>query len=125
MIIADTSVWIDFLRQSNKELCDQMESHLDDGQIIGVSAVFGELLQGARNETEEKIIVELWNSLPKIDESELFIEAGLLSFRERLFTKGVGLIDAYILAVAKGNKAKIWTLDKKLSDQSIKVLKHA
>jgi len=122
MIIVDTSIWIDFLKQSNDEICNSMNRYLEENQIIGVSAVFGELLQGAKNEAEEKIIIQLWNSLPKVDESELFIEAGLLSFRERLFSKGIGLIDSSILAVAKKNNARIWTLDKKLADQSDKFL---
>ena len=81
---------------------------------MALSAVFGELLQGAKNESEEKIILEFWRDLPKVNETELFIEAGKLSFKKKLFSKGVGLIDCYILSAVKANRLSLWTLDKKL-----------
>jgi hypothetical protein len=82
--------------------------------VVALSAVFGELLQGARNEAEEKIILEFWRDLPKVDETELFIEAGKLAFKRKFFTKGIGLIDGYILYAVKIHKFSLWTLDKKL-----------
>jgi predicted nucleic acid-binding protein len=114
VILVDTSVWIDFFRMSDKTLVDLMNGYLEDGEVVGVSAVFGELLQGAKNENEEKIILEIWNSLPKVNEADLFIEAGKISYKNRLTSNGIGLIDSYLLAAVKANKFSLWTLDKKL-----------
>lgn len=114
MIIVDTSVWISFFRMSDKTLVDLMIGYLEDGEVVGLSAVFGELLQGVRSENEERVIVEFWNSLPKINESDLFIEAGKISYKNKLFSNGIGLIDCYLLAAARDNKYSLWTLDKKL-----------
>ena len=114
MIVVDTSVWIEFFRQSDQNMSDLLTAHLEDNEVIGLSAIFGELLQGVRNETEEKIILEFWRSLPKVDESELWIEAGKLSFKRKLISKGIGLIDSYILATVKMHKFSLWTLDKRL-----------
>jgi predicted nucleic acid-binding protein len=114
MIIVDTSVWIDFFKQADKTISDLMSGYLEDGEVVALSAVFGELLQGARNESEEKIIIDFWNSLPKVDESDLFIEAGKISYKNKLVSRGIGLIDCYILAAARFNKHSLWTLDKKL-----------
>jgi hypothetical protein len=41
-------------------------------------------------------------------------EAGKISHHDKLFNKGVGLINCYILAAAQINKLEIWSLDKKL-----------
>jgi predicted nucleic acid-binding protein len=114
MIIVDTSVWVEFLRQSDKNINDLMHAYLEDGEVVALSAIFGELLQGAKNESEEKVILEFWKAIPKISETELFIEAGRLSYKSKLISKGVGLIDCYILAAAKNHRLNLWTLDKKL-----------
>jgi predicted nucleic acid-binding protein len=116
MTLIDTSVWVEFFRNANSTLSLQVIEFLENRIAVGVSSVFGELLQGARNEEEEKLILEFWKNIPKIDEINLFIEAGKLSNRYKLFSKGVGLIDCHILAAAKNNNLNLWTLDKKLFD---------
>ena len=55
--------------------------HLEEGDLITVSAVFGELLQGTKNEKENKTILDYWINVPKLEEDDLFIEAGKLSAR--------------------------------------------
>ena len=114
MILADTSIWIEFLRQSNADINEAMTSYLEDGEIITVSAIFGELLQGVKNENEREVILDFWDSTPNILEENLFIEAGKFSSRHKLFNKGIGLIDCLILVAAINNGHELWTLDKKL-----------
>jgi predicted nucleic acid-binding protein len=114
VILADTSIWIDFLRQSTPSINDRMMLHLEEGELITISAIFGELLQGVKSEAEHKIILEFWNDTPKIQEQELFIEAGKLSAKYKLSSIGVGLIDCYILIGAITYGHELWTLDKKL-----------
>ena len=114
MILADTSIWIEFFRQTDFEGNTRFAECVDSLSVVAVSAVFGELLQGVKNDKEEKLILEYWDFLPKIDERNLFIEAGKISHHHKLFNKGVGLIDCYILAAAQSNKLEIWSLDKKL-----------
>lgn len=121
MILADTSIWIDFFRKKDPSIDGQMTEYLTAGRVFGISVVFGELLQGVRDEREEKIILEFWKNLPQIEEKNLFIDAGKLSYQHRLFTKGVGLIDCYILAASKRHHLEIWSLDKRLL-QAIKLL---
>lgn len=65
MIIVDTSVWIEFFRQADDKIIDLMSSYIENGEAVALSFVFGELLQGAKNEAEEKLILEFWTSLPK------------------------------------------------------------
>jgi len=117
MIIVDTSVWIEFFRQSNTQISDLLTGYLEDSEVVALSPVFGELLQGVKNESEEKLILEFWKALPKVNESDLWIEAGKLSNKKKLMNKGIGLIDSFILASAKANKFSVWTLDKKLQQE--------
>ncbi|MGH7901493.1 MAG: PIN domain-containing protein [Thermodesulfobacteriota bacterium] len=113
MIIADTSIWIEFLK--NKEpIVSLFEEKLNSRDIIGVSCVFGELLQGCSDENEIKMVKGYWDNIPKTEETNVWVEAGEYSGRSNLISRGVGLIDSVILVLAKRTKLKIWTLDKKL-----------
>ena len=113
MIIADTSIWIEFLK-NNEPTFSLFEKKLNDGEILGIECVFGELLQGCANENEIKIVKGYWENLPKTNETNVWIEAGEYSGRSNLISRGVGLIDSVILVLGKRTKSKIWTLDKKL-----------
>lgn len=114
MILVDTSVWISFLRKDDQDHVDILKKYLKKNEIYTVSAVFGELFQGVRNQREYDILEMLWDSLPKTDEKGLFIKAGQMSNKYKLYAKGVGLIDCFILAATVENDLALWTLDKKL-----------
>ena len=114
MIIVDTSVWIEYLKGNNPEITRSLKPRLQNRKVVAVSAVFGELLQGVKNKREREIIQGFWNSLPHVDETDLFIEAGQIANEYKLYNKGVGLIDGYILSAALKHDLPIWTLDKKL-----------
>ena len=113
MIIADTSIWIEFLR-GNEEISVMFSPYLRKGHIYTMSAIFGELFQGARNKRERSVLRELWEYLPKVEERHLFIRGGELSNEHKFYARGVGLIDCYILAASLENDMALWTLDKKL-----------
>ncbi|MEQ8582845.1 MAG: PIN domain-containing protein [Marinoscillum sp.] len=114
MILVDTSVWISFLRNSDPDLSAILKSYLKRKEIYAVSAVFGELLQGVKNKRERALVLSLWENLPAVNESDLFIKAGDLSNKHKFYAHGIGLIDCYILAAALNNDLALWTLDKKL-----------
>ena len=113
MIIVDTSIWIEFFR-GNENIFSPLKVELENQNIIGLECVFGELLQGARNKKENSLIIECWNTLTKHDEKGLWLEAGILSAEEKYYSKGIGLIDAFLIAARKRFNATLWSLDKKL-----------
>ena len=114
MIIVDTSVWIEFLK-GNEPVFRRMQTLLENREITALEPVFGELLQGAKNKRERQVIIDYWKNTPRIDESELWIVAGLYAGEKKLFAKGVGLIDAYIVIASLKTNAQTWTLDEKLN----------
>jgi predicted nucleic acid-binding protein len=114
MIIIDTSIWIEFFKQ-NVQYSGHITKLLETQKILAVECIFGELLQGVRNNREREIINMYWENLPKCKDDAVWIEAGNYSSEHKLVSKGVGLIDTVILISARRNKARVWTLDKKLA----------
>ena len=114
MILADTSVWIEFLK-GNAPVHDRFARLLEDRQVVATAVVIGELLQGTKGERETRLIDAYWNALPQLGNSEHWISAGRISSEHRLLSKGVGLIDAFLVAVAAAEEVRVWTLDKKLN----------
>ncbi len=114
-IIADTSIWIEFLK-NNPKFFSWMQPLLEKNRIIAVECIFGELLQGTISKREREVILAYWDCLPKINESGLWIDAGIYSNKNQLISKGIGLIDSAIIVSAMNNNLLIWTLDKKINN---------
>ncbi len=107
MIIADTSVWIDHLRAQNA-LFGRL---LVEEQILVHPYVIGELAVGNLRERGK-----LLRELADLPEAKKALDSDVLTLIERneLFGKGIGFIDAHLLASARICNAKIWTTDKRL-----------
>jgi len=108
MVLADTSVWIDHLRKKEIKLFNLLHK----GDVCIHPFIIGEIACG--NLKNRKEILHLLKALPKIleatdDEVLLFIENNDLS------GKGIGYIDAHLLASSLINKVELWTKDKRLS----------
>ena len=115
MIILDTSIWIEFFKQ-NPDFASNVEILLEEKKVLGLQCIFGELLQGARNDQEIDIIISYWENLPKCNEDNIWIKAGIYSSKNKLPSKGIGIIDSIIAIAIRQNNAKLWTLDKKLKN---------
>ncbi|MDR0448383.1 MAG: PIN domain-containing protein [Treponema sp.] len=112
MIILDTTIWIEHLK-SNPNYFSIISTLLENREILAVECVFGELLQGAKNDFERDIIWNFWVHLPKEHYENIIIEAGIYSAKHKLLDMGVGLIDAVILMHGIKSSSEIWTLDTK------------
>ncbi|OGQ05388.1 MAG: hypothetical protein A2W61_05870 [Deltaproteobacteria bacterium RIFCSPLOWO2_01_44_7] len=113
MILVDTSVWIEFFK-AKIPIFPLLSAEIEHQNIFATECIFGELLQGAKDQRERHIIQSYWKNLPKREETGLWIEAGSVSSQEKYLSKGIGLIDAFLIAFTKKHRLKIWTLDKKL-----------
>lgn len=114
MVILDTSVWIEFFK-GNAPFFQQVSDLLEKNDVLALSYIFGELLQGAKNTRERTIIKEFWDNLPKLSEDDLFIKAGVESSMNHWIDKGIGLIDSALLVASRESSSFIWTLDKRLN----------
>lgn len=108
MILADTSIWIDHFRSENEE----MREHLHRGDIVIHPFIIAELALGSlRQRTKTLALLDLLPQvrMPQLSEVRLMIEA------RRLYSVGIGLIDAHLIAsVFVNSPAVLWTRDKPL-----------
>ncbi len=107
MILVDTSIWIDHLRTGNRAL----QSLLEDAGVLTHSFVIGELACGTLRHRDE--VLTLLRALPEAQPAEHMEVMGFVE-RERLYGRGIGWIDAHLLASARLSSASLWTLDGRL-----------
>jgi predicted nucleic acid-binding protein len=109
LILVDTSVWIDHLRTSIPLLADALESE----DVLVHPFVIGELTCGEMKQRSEVLglLATLPSSVMATDEETLhFIES------HHLMRKGIGYIDAHLLAsITLTDGAQLWTRDKRLA----------
>lgn len=116
MIIVDTSIWIEFLKQ-NPAFVKDMVVLLENKEVITIEPIFAELLYGARNVKEKNAILSYWKVLPRIRFIEgSFIETADFANRNNYLNLGIGIMDAILTKATIENKCLIWTLDKKISN---------
>ena len=114
MTLVDTSVWVDHLRTGNRTLC----SLLHDAEVLTHPFVIGELACGQMRNRGE--ILALLKTLPS---ARLAGHHEVMAFVEehRLFGRGVGWIDAHLLASALLSSSRLITLDRRLSSLAARV----
>ncbi len=108
MILVDTSVWVEHLRRGLPRLA----TLLQEGKVLIHSWVIGELACGnLRNRAD---VLELLQGLPAAvvasdQEVRLMIE------QHQLMGRGIGYVDAHMLASAKLSHCQLWTQDRRLA----------
>jgi predicted nucleic acid-binding protein len=108
MVLADTSVWIQHFRQGEPRLAD----HLSQGLVLMHPFVAGELACG--NLKNRAAVLSDLHALPP---AILASDAEVSRFIEdrRLWGRGLGWVDAHLLAASVLSQCEFWTLDKRLS----------
>jgi hypothetical protein len=108
MILVDTSVWVEHFREGSTRL----KSLLLDNDVLMHPFIVGELACGNLRNREE--ILRLLGELP---EARLAHHQEVLDLleKQRLYGRGLGWIDAHLLASTLLSRAKIWTLDRQFS----------
>ncbi len=109
MILVDTSVWIDHLRSGNPVLAGLLEQN----RVLMHPMVLGELACG--NLQNRQPLLQLWQQL-QLSPTATHEEALYFIEQHRLMGKGIGYIDAHLLAsVALDPGTTLWTRDKCLA----------
>ena len=107
MILADTSVWIEYFREGLPELAERLRRSV----VVMHPFVVGELVCG--NLSNRAATLELLQQLHPVtvaehDEVLTFIRAW------DLYGHGIGYVDAHLLAAAAIEGCQLWTNDKRL-----------
>jgi predicted nucleic acid-binding protein len=111
MILVDTSVWIRF-SGNRAPHAGELERLLEHDRAAGHDLVYGELLMGdAGGRRELLTLYEVMHRLPSVEHAEVaaFVRA------HKLHGRGIGWIDAHLLASALVADAPLWTADERLA----------
>jgi predicted nucleic acid-binding protein len=109
VILADTSVWVDHFRSGN----DELRRLLTSRQIVMHPFIVGELALGSLRERVK--ILAFLDMLPQVRVARLDEVRQMIEMRS-LYSKGIGLTDAHLLASVFINPSTLlWTRDKRLS----------
>ena len=109
MILVDTSVWIDFFRGRAPELAEA----LDRGEVVLHPWVLGELTLGQRGARWSSML----RDLALLPQADVVSDDEVLAFIEarHLGGKGIGWVDAQLLAAALSQDSTLWSVDKRLT----------
>ena len=108
MILVDTSVWVEHLRHGLPRLA----TLLQEGEVMIHPWVIGELACG--NLRNRRQVLELLLGLPMATVAS-DTEVLLLIERELLMGRGIGCIDAHLLASGRLSHCRLWTQDRRLA----------
>lgn len=106
MILVDTSIWIDHLRQRDERL----SKLLNQGLVLAHPFVIGELALG-RLQNRAAIL----GALQDLPQAPVATDGEVLSFIQQNALSGIGIgyIDAHLLAAVRlAPGAALWTRDK-------------
>ena len=108
MILVDTSVWIEHLRLAGAILSEL----LGDGEVLVHPFVLGELALGSLRQRDVFL-----SDLRDLPQAIVASDGEVLSLIDRrtLFGRGIGYVDAHLLAAARLTAgSKLWTHDRRL-----------
>jgi predicted nucleic acid-binding protein len=111
MVLVDTSVWIRFL-SNRAPYAAELDGLLARGEVSGHDFVFGELLIGDGG-GRGRLLTDyaLMHQAPVVPHLEVteFVR------QRRLLGRGIGWIDAHLLASALVGHLRLWTADSRLA----------
>lgn len=115
MVLVDTSIWIRFLagREPHASALDRL---LADDQVLGHDLVYGELLIGDGGRRGGLLAaharIQRAGMVPHEDVVE-FVKA------RRLHGRGIGWVDAHLLASTVVDRCTLWTADTSLAEVAV------
>jgi predicted nucleic acid-binding protein len=110
IVLVDTSVWIRFL-SNRAPYAAELDGLLSRDEVSGHDFVYGELLIGESGRKQLLADYEQMHQAPVVPHGDV-----VAFVRERrLHGRGVGWVDAHLLASALVGRLKLWTTDPRLA----------
>lgn len=111
IVLVDTSVWIRFL-SNRAPYAAELDHLLSRDEVSGHDFVYGELLIGDKGGRKQLLAsYEQMHQAPMVTHGEVAVFAR----ERRLCGRGIGWIDAHLLASALVGRLKLWTADPRLA----------
>lgn len=112
IVLVDTSVWIRFLT-NRAPFASDMGELLSRDEVSGHDFVYGELLAGSVDGARKPLLTNYrhMHHAPMVAHDDVVA----LVRERRLQGRGIGWIDAHLLASALIGRLKLWTADRRLA----------
>lgn len=111
IVLVDTSVWIRFL-SNRAPYAVELDRLLSRDEVSGHDLVYGELLIGDKGGRRRLLAdYEQMHRAPMLNHGEVVVFVR----ERRLHGRGIGWIDAHLLASALVGRLKLWTADPRLA----------
>jgi predicted nucleic acid-binding protein len=111
IVLVDTSVWIRFL-SNRAPYAARLDELLSRDEVSGHDFVYGELLIGDKGGRKPLLATyEQMHQAPAVPHAEVVEFAR----SRRLHGRGIGWIDAHLLASALVARLQLWTTDPRLA----------
>lgn len=112
MILADTSIWVDFLRPGSAEVSARLGGLIERGELLMCGPVAAELMGGASRESDRLALRGTLPALPWADlDREAWQAVGDVSLALRESGEVAALVDIAIAVAAGRAGARLWTYD--------------
>jgi len=110
-VLVDTSVWIRFLA-NRAPYAGHLDGLLSLDEVTGHELVYGELLIGDKGGRKK-----LLASYERMDQAPVVAHADVVAFvrDRRLHGRGIGWVDAHLLASSLVGRCQLWTTDPALA----------
>jgi len=110
LLLVDSNVWVGHIRSADARL----EQALLAGEVLGHPFVTGEVAMGSLR--DRALVIRLLRALPQAEKARNDEVLELVE-RERLFSLGLGWVDAHLLtATLLTPGTRLWTRDKRLHE---------
>ena len=111
MVLVDTSIWIRFLAGTEPYASD-LDRLLSNDEVLGHDCVYGELLIGDRGGRAK--LLTLYKAM---GQATSIADAEVVEFvrHRKINGRGIGWIDAHLLASAIVAHSTLWTADRPLA----------
>ena len=111
-VLVDTSVWIRFVA-NRAPIAAELDRLLADDVVVGHDCVYGELLVGDRGGR-----AQLLSNYERMEQVQSVPHREVVAFvrARKIHGRGIGWIDAHLLASALVGGVQLWTADGPLGE---------
>ena len=104
-VLADTSVWVDYLRHKNAPIL----APLNQGDVVMHDYVVGEMALGGLSQAKLAMFSRMRRCHCASHDEVMHLIA-----ERNLVGRGLGYVDSHLLAAALIDRLQLWTLDRAL-----------
>ena len=113
VVIADSNIWINYLRRPHQTVGLELENLIDDERVLMVGVVLAEILQGSRGEAEYAALLPRLGVFPYREMSQAtWAKVGEIAAHLRRLGQITPLTDLSIAALALEGNHEVFSLDQ-------------